>query len=327
MSDDVSGIPVLDLAPWRAGEQGAGERLAAGLRRACREVGFFYVGGHGVAQELVDAAFAQTAALHHLPAEAKAAYAINGHNIGYMASRASMQRSSTVQRATKPNLVASFFMKRERAPDAPEVVAGLPLRGLNQWPAELPAFRPAMLAYMAAMDGLGRSMLPLYARALELEEGFFAPFFREPSITLRISSYPPQETFDGEEFGTGPHTDAGFMTMLAQAEVPGLEILHRDGTWRQAPVMPGMFLVNIGQMLTRWTNDRFPSTPHWVINLSGRERFSMPFFFDPDFEAMIACLPTCHGPDDPPRHEPIRYLDHILAFTGRNFDHRRGAAA
>jgi len=326
MAVDSDGIPGLDLGPWRRGEAGARDRLAADLRRACLAVGFFYIDGHGVDQALVDAAFAGTAAFHAQPEAAKAALAINRHNIGYMASRASMQRSSTVHTATKPNLVASFFMKRERAADAPEVVAGLPLRGVNQWPADLPAFRPAMLAYMAAMEELGLAMLPLYARSLELDDGFFADAFRQPSITLRISSYPPQESFDGEEFGTGPHTDAGFMTMLAQAEVPGLEILHRDGSWRQAAVLPGMFLVNIGQMLTRWSNDLYPSTPHRVINLEGRQRYSMPFFFDPDFEAEIACLPTCQGPDNPPRHAPIRYLDHILAFTGRNFDHNRDKA-
>jgi isopenicillin N synthase-like dioxygenase len=327
VSQDSQAIPVLDLSPFLAGEAGAHERLAADLRQACLDAGFFYVAGHRVPQALVDGAFAQTGAFHHLPAEAKAAYAINRHNVGYMASRASMQRSSTVHRATKPNLVASFFMKRDRAPDAPEVVQGLPLRGLNQWPAQLPAFRPAMLAYMAAMEDLGLSMLPLFARALELEDGFFASYFREPSITLRISSYPPQDAFDGEEFGTGPHTDAGFMTMLAQAEVPGLEVLGRDGVWRQAPVRPGMFLVNIGQMLTRWSNDLLPSTPHRVINLSGRERLSIPFFFDPDLEAVISCLPTCQGPGNPPKHDPVRYLDHILAFTSRNFDHRRQPAA
>jgi isopenicillin N synthase-like dioxygenase len=327
MADGADGIPVLDLGPWRRGEAGARDRLAQDLRQACLDVGFFYVGGHGVDQRLVDAAFARTAAFHALPEAAKAALAINRHNIGYMASRASMQRSSTVHKATKPNLVASFFMKRERAADAPEVLADLPLRGLNQWPAQLPEFRPTMLAYMEAMESLGLAMLPLYARSLDLPDDHFAAFFVQPSITLRISSYPPQEGFDGEEFGTGPHTDAGFMTMLAQAEVPGLEILHRDGSWRQAPVLPGHFLVNIGQMLTRWTNDLYPSTPHRVINLSGRQRFSMPFFFDPDLEAMIACLPTCQGTDNPPRHEPIRYLDHILAFTGRNFDHNRKPAA
>ena len=320
------GIPVLDLGPWLAGETGALEPLAAALRRACLETGFYTVVNHGVEQAQIDRAFEQTRALHALPEAVKARYRIDRHNIGYMASRTSMQRSSTVHRATKPNLVASFFMKRERAPDAPEVAAGLPLRGANRWPGELPAFRAAMLDYMASMERLGRSLLPVYARALGLEAGFFGPFFREPSITLRISSYPPQTRFDGEEFGAGPHTDAGFNTLLAQSEVGGLEILSRDGRWRPAPVIPGAFLVNIGQMLTRWTNGLFPSTPHRVVNLSGRERLAMPFFFDPDFEAVVECLPSCLAPGETPRHGPVRYLDHILAFTGRNFDHRGRAA-
>ena len=236
-----AGIPVLDLGPWSARVPGARDRLAADLRSACRESGFFFLVNHGVDESLIDRAFDQTAAFHALPEEAKAAYRINEHNIGYMASRTSMQRSSVVKRATRPNLVASYFMKRERHPDDPVVVAGLPLRGMNQWPDELPRFRETMLASMTALEALGRALLPVFARALGLSSDFFAPFFREPSITLRISRYPSQAAFDGEEFGTGPHTDAGFVTFLAQSDVRGLDILCRDGTWLPVPVIPAAF--------------------------------------------------------------------------------------
>jgi isopenicillin N synthase-like dioxygenase len=321
-----TGIPVIDVGALASGDDAAYARLARELRAACIDVGFFFLDGHGVPQDVVEGAFDQTRAFHDLPLEAKQGYRINEHNIGYMASRASMQRSSTVHRATRPNLVASFFMKRERAPDDPAVVAGLPLRGPNQWPEELPEFRAAMLAYMSEMEALGRRMLPLFAGALDLERSYFDGFFREPSITLRISRYPAQTGFDGEEFGTGPHTDAGFMTFLAQADVRGLDIQTRDGAWLPAPVRPGMFLVNIGQILSRWTNGLFPATPHRVVNLEGVERHAIPFFFDPDFDAVISCLPTCESDDNPARYPPIRYLDHILAFTNRNFDHRRKSA-
>lgn len=320
---ESGGIPVIDIGDVEADGR---DVVARALRAACIETGFFFLKHHGVAQDVVDRAFAATRALHALPLETKQRYRINEHNIGYMASGASMQRSSDVHRATRPNLVASFFMKRERNADDPEVVAGLALRGLNQWPKELPAFRAAMLDYMTAMEGLGRRMLPLFATALDLPADYFTAFFREPSITLRISHYPPQASFDGEEFGTGPHTDAGFMTFLAQAEVRGLDIQTRDGAWIPAPVMPGMFLVNIGQILSRWTNGLFPSTPHRVINLEGVERYSIPFFFDPDLDAEVSCLPTCQSAENPARFPPIRYLDHILAFTNRNFDHRRKTA-
>jgi isopenicillin N synthase-like dioxygenase len=325
MTDD-GGIPVIDIGALQAHDGSVKERLARELRAACIGTGFFFLKNHGVAQDLIDRAFAGTRALHALPLEAKQRYRINQHNIGYMASGASMQRSSDVQRATRPNLVASFFMKRERDPGDPAVVAGLPLRGLNQWPDELPGFREAMLDYMTAMEALGRRMLPLFAAALDLPPDYFSAFFGEPSMTLRISHYPPQASFDGEEFGTGPHTDAGFMTFLAQADVRGLDIQTRDGAWIPAPVMPGMFLVNIGQILSRWTNGLFPSTPHRVVNLAGIERYSIPFFFDPDLDADVSCLPTCQGVDNPPQYPPIRYLDHILAFTNRNFDHRRQTA-
>lgn len=323
---DSGGIPVIDISSLNDGDEPSYKRLGGELRAACIDVGFFFLAGHGVAQDTVDGAFAETRALHALPLEVKQAYTINEHNIGYMASQTSMQRSSTVHRATRPNLVASYFMKRERDADDPAVVAGLPLRGLNQWPAELSTFRPAMLTYMNAMEALGQRMLPLFAASLDLPLDHFSKSFREPSITLRISHYPPQDDFDGEEFGTGPHTDAGFTTYLAQADVRGLDIQSRAGEWFPAPVMPGMFLVNIGQILSRWTNGLYPSTPHRVVNLAGVERYSIPFFFDPDFEAEIACLPTCQGADRPPEFPPIRYLDHILAFTNRNFDHRRKSA-
>ena len=320
-----AGIPVLDLGSWSARAPGARDRLAADLRSACRETGFFFLVNHGIDEGLIDRAFDETAAFHALPEEAKAAYRINEHNIGYMASRTSMQRSSTIRRATRPNLVASYFMKRERQACDPAVVAGLPLRGMNQWPDELPRFRETMLAAMAALEALGHVLLPVFARALGLGGDFFAPFFREPSITLRISRYPPQAAFDGEEFGTAPHTDAGFVTFLAQSDVRGLDILCRDGTWFPAPVVPGSLLVNIGQMLSRWTNGLWPATPHRVVNLGSRERHAIPFFFDPDFDAVISCLATCREPGNPPRFPPIRYLDHILAFTNRNFDHRAGS--
>ena len=323
---ESGGIPVIDIGGVQNGDRAATERVARELRAACMDVGFFFLNHHGVPQGVVDDAFVETRALHALPIDIKQRYPINEHNIGYMASGTSMQRSSAVHRATRPNLVASFFMKRERHADDPGVVARLPLRGMNQWPADLPKFRETMLDYMTAMEGLGRRMLPLFAAALDMPFDYFAAFFREPSITLRISHYPPQQSFDGEEFGTGPHTDAGFMTFLAQAQVRGLDIQTRDGVWIPAPLMPGMFLVNIGQILSRWTNGLFPSTPHRVVNLEGVERYAIPFFFDPDFDAEVSCLPTCQGADNPPQFPPIRYLDHIVAFTNRNFDHRRKTA-
>ncbi len=320
------GIPVIDIGDINSGGTAEVERIARKLRAACIDVGFFFLAHHGVPQDLVDRTFAETRALHGLPIETKRHYAINEHNIGYMASGASMQRSSTVHNVKRPNLVASYFMKRERSADDPKVIARLPLRGMNQWPDELPTFRETMLEYMTAMDGLGRRMLPLFATSLDMPSDHFSRYFSEPSITLRISHYPPQDTFDGEEFGTAPHTDAGFMTFLAQSEVRGLDIQTRGGEWVPAPVMPGMFLVNIGQILSRWTNGLYPSTPHRVVNVGGVERYAIPFFFDPDFEAEVSCLPTCQSDDNPAQYPPIRYLDHIVAFTNRNFDHRRKSA-
>ncbi|MFN4091075.1 MAG: isopenicillin N synthase family dioxygenase, partial [Alphaproteobacteria bacterium] len=273
-------IPIIDIGPYREGEPGAAERAAAELRHALTRVGFYFVRGHGVPQDLIDATFGAAADFHAQPLEAKLALKLNHHNIGYLPMRGNTLRTSTVQKDTKPNLNEAFFVKRDLPPDHPDVVAGKRFRGANRWPEGLAGFRETVVAYCSAMERLALSLLPLYARALDLAPDWFAEPFREPQYTLRMTHYPRQEAFAGDEFGLAPHTDTSFMTLLAQNEVPGLSIRTPEGEWLDAPAVPGTFVVNGGEMLRRWTNERFLATPHRVINRSGRERYAIPFFFD-----------------------------------------------
>src|SRR5580692_3816060 len=161
-------IPVLDLARYRAGEPGALAALAAELRHACEQVGFYFLAGHGVPQTLIDRVFAEVARFHAQPLEAKRALKIDHHNIGYMAMAASVTRSSQVNVNTKPNLNEAFFVKRERAPDDPDVIAGTRFKGMNRWPANLPGFRDVIVRYCEALERLALSLLPVYAAALDL---------------------------------------------------------------------------------------------------------------------------------------------------------------
>lgn len=317
-------IPILDLGPHLAGEPGASERLGAELRYAFQEIGFYFVRNHGVPQRLVDAVFDAAARFHAEPMAAKTVLKINEHNIGYLGMRGSTTRHSRLNANNKPNLNEAFFVKRDLPPDHPDVIANKRFRGANQWPLGLPGFREAVTAYCEAMEQLGLALLPIYAAALDLPTDFFAEAFREPQYTLRMSHYPPQPAFEENEFGLAPHTDTSFMTMLAQNRIPGLAIRLPSGCWIDAPALPETFLVNGGDMLRRWTNERFLATPHRVINRSGGDRYAIPFFFDCNIDHVMMCLPSCTGPENPPRHPPTTYMDYMIWYQNQNYDHVRG---
>ena len=143
-----------------------------------------------------------------------------------------------------------------------------------------------MVRYFKTLEALGERMLPVLARSLDMPAGFFAPFFaNEAHINLRFLHYPPQETDDHEQFGQGPHTDNSFITFLAREDMPGLAVRLPSGEWLSPPVIPGTFLVNLGNVMKRWSNDRFLSTPHGVVNDSGRDRYSIAFFYSPNIDA------------------------------------------
>src|SRR5258708_7439975 len=287
MSNAGESIPILDLGPYRAGAPGADLRLAAELRRACGEVGFYFITGHGVPQNLIDAAFAETARFHAQALTDKMRLLINDHMIGYLPLGYSTFRSSNINRNTWHDLNEALFIRRERAPDDPDVVSGKRWRGLNQWPAGLPGFRDTMLLYFRTMEALARRLLPVCALALDLPREFFVPLFEGAHINLRLSHYPADAAAEDNQFGIAPHADAGFMTLLPQSAVPGLEIRKRAGDWLAAPSLPGSYLVNTGDTLNRWTNGRFLSTPHPASNQSGHRRYAMPVCYDPNTDTGI----------------------------------------
>jgi isopenicillin N synthase-like dioxygenase len=318
-------IPVIDLGPYRSGVPGAGEAAAHALGEALARVGFYFIVNHGVPAGLVEAIFAEARRFHALPLPDKLALRMSKHNTGYMPVASTVSRASTLDAVKKPNLVEAFFVKRDRPPDHPDVINGVLFRGLNQWPRDLPGFREKCLEYSAALEALGKRLLPLYARALGLPDTWFDRAFDEPQITLRLSHYPAVAHEDGQ-YGLSAHTDSGFMTLLPNNDVAGLEIRPAGCDWTPAPSIPGALLVNSGDILRRWTNNRFLSTEHRVRNLSGGDRYAVPYFFDPRTDYVITCLPTCCGPDDPPRYEPITYEVYLAWFTGQNY-HRQEATA
>jgi isopenicillin N synthase-like dioxygenase len=312
------GIPIIDLGRHMAGAPGALDATAAELRDALEGIGFFIVVNHGVSADLIARAFAEARRFHAQPYAAKMALRLNEHNNGYMAMGRYAVWTSEVNANDKPDLNEAFFVKRERPPDHPLRRSGRRFVGANQWPEALPGFRDTVLAYTDALDALGRRLLPVCAVALDLPPGHFDAAFTESQFVLRLSHYPAVEA-QPNQFGIAPHTDNNFLTFLAQTEIPGLQVRTPSGGWLDVPYVPESFAVNAGDMMHRWTNGRFKSTAHRALPPVGRDRYAIPFFLGPHVDTVIACLPTCQGPENPARFPPITYEDYLAWWYDANY--------
>jgi isopenicillin N synthase-like dioxygenase len=312
-------IPVIDFGPALARRPGARESIATELRHALEHVGFFIMINHGVPPHLIDRTFAQARRFHDQPPDTKMALRMNEHNNGYMSMGRYAVWTSEVNTNDKPDLNEAFFTKRERGPDDPLLRSGRRFVGPNRWPDSLPGFRDSVLAYTDAMDALSRRVLPVCAVALDLPPHAFDAAFAESQFSFRLSHYPPVPA-EANQFGIAPHTDANFLTFLAQTEVPGLQVRMPTGEWADVPYVPGSYAVNSGDMMQRWTNGRFKSTPHRALPPVGRHRYAIPFFLGPHIDTVIECLPTCQGPDNPPRFPPITYEAYLTWWYDANYD-------
>ena len=320
-SGSAVSIPMVDIGPLSDIHSPGAHRVAEEMAKACEDIGFMYIENHGVPEDLIDEVFAQSRAFHESPPELKQTISVNEFHRGYLGMNASTIVTSSVAKVTKPNPSESLVFLPQLAEDHPDVLAGKPLRGPNQWPSWLPGFRESVDAYYEAVQAVARRLLEGFAIALDLPHNHFASSFQEPTAMLRLLRYPPMRPDD--EFSAAPHTDYGCITVLAVDGVGGLQVKPRSKDWIEAPNIPGTFIVNIGNMMQRWTNDRFSSTPHQVLNKSQHYRFAIPLFFDPDMDAVIECLPTCHSADGTSRYPPLHYGDYFLDALDRTYAYRQ----
>lgn len=287
-SSKLDSIPLIDVGALHAGS--AAERLALSQRigRACRDIGFFYVTGHGVERALMDETFAAARTFFALSGAEKEAISIHRspHNRGYVPLG-----GESLDPSKPADLKEAFNMGLDLSPDDPEVKAGAPFRGVNLWP-RLPGFAETMRRYFTSVWGLGRSLHQAFALDLGLPATYFDDKLDRPMATLRLLHYPPalRHSLEGQ-LGAGAHTDYGNVTLLATDDVGGLEVRVRAGGWVQAPPIAGTFVCNIGDCLMRWSNDTYVSTPHRVVHNKGLERYSIAFFLDPNPDAVVAPLP------------------------------------
>ncbi len=284
---ELSEIPVVDIGLL----EGSGRdrrRLGDDLREACESVGFFYVANHGVAAEATASIFSQAHRFFGLPMEERRALAITRSPVyrGYLAVG---ERGANLNRPA--DILESLNLGRDLGPDHPDVEAGTPLHGPNQWPTSLPGFREQVTAYQQTMLGLADRILQALALALDVPFAWLQPQFSPPLTQMRLLHYAPQPPEIDNMTGARPHQDTSFFTILLQDDVGGLEIQARNGEWLAAPPRPDMFVVNAGEFLELATSGCFCSALHRVVNRTSRQRFSVPFFVSPGYSTILSPLP------------------------------------
>ena len=321
-------IPVIDFGHFLAGTAADRKHVALEIGRACRNIGFFYVVDHGVRWELITSVFAEARRFFALPVEKKSEISIEKspcHRGWFALGGENLDPEKQKQAG---DFKEGLKIGRDLPTDHPLVKAALPLHGPNQWPSGLPGWKDTMQEGYSALGLLGREVMHAFALALELPETYFDRWLTGPMATLGPLHYPPQTGRITEaRIGAGAHTDFGCLTIVAQDPIGGLQVRNSAKKWIDAPYIRGSFVVNIGDMMERWTNGLFTSTPHRVINTSGTDRYSLPFFFDPDFNADLTVLKTCTDPGNPPKYPPTTGGQHLLDRINATFDYRTQAEA
>lgn len=318
----MTDIPVIDVSHLDS-SAAANAAIEAALLDAYGTWGFGYVVGHPIPPDLIDRVFTASRAFHALPLEAKMNVELDRNHRGFIPMRVSTDVTSSVETATKPNVSESFMMMRESAPDSAEVRAGDYLAGPNRWPERIPGFREALEEYNAAMTAFAHRLVARFAAALG-DDGVVTASFVPPTTWLRLLHYPPQDPQSpADEYGSAPHTDFGAITLLAQDDVGGLSVRTPNGEWADVPPIPHTFVMNVGDMLHRWSNGLLLSTPHRVTNRTGRERFSIPFFYDPSVRATVAPLPCCVTRDRPAAFPPEVFGDFLRHELEASYQHHQ----
>lgn len=303
-------IPVIDLSPSFTGDERARAEVAAQIGVACRDTGFFYVAGHGIAQALTDGAFAQADRFFDQPAEVKNALRKRTGTNGY-----EPLETQRLDNASPADIKESFNFGNPGVTSAPDAMT-------NLWPDDLPGFREGLEAYYRPMLDLGLHISRLIAISLRMPIDYFDAALRVPTASLRLLRYPPQpESAQYNQLGAGAHTDWGWITLLAQDACGGLEVQTANGEWIRAEPIPGTFVVNLGDLVPRWTNDLYHSNMHRVMNnRSGRNRHSMVLFYNPAYDTRVECLPTCLSPGETAKYPPCTAGEHTAQ---RYYDSRR----
>ncbi len=325
-------IPVIDIAALREGTAASKRQVAHEVRTACETIGFLIISGHGIPPDIFARAFRAAFAFFDLPLHAKlrAAAQTSGQQRGY-APFASKGLAATLGQDAPPDLRESFFLgplDDHRAYYGHVPDAAVAYRD-NIWPQQPRDFQAHVTAYYRAMEQLGHTLMATFATALDLPEPYFTDKIDKHFSIFAAHHYPvPTAPPLPGQLRTGAHTDFGSLTIIACTDAPGaLQVHMADGQWHPVQPGPGELIVNVGDMMARWTNDRWKSTLHRVGNPPGENaatsrRLSLGYFMHPNYDAWIACLPGCSRPDQPPQYAPITAGRHIREKIAASYLHQ-----
>ncbi len=290
-----TGIPTFDITALHSGSMREQARVVLDIGAAARDVGYFAIVNHGVATRLREDAFAAARQFFAQPSAEKERVSMENAPYGRGYSRLGAER-------LVPGLPGDF---KEAFTTGRDIDAAP-----NQWPS-LAGFREATQTYYNAMNSLALQIGRAFALDLGMPPHFFAAYCDQSQTSLRLLRYPPQPAdVDRTLFGAGAHSDWGIFTLLAQDGGGGLEIARHDGQWAAVEPVPDSFICNVGDCLMRWSNDRYVSRPHRVVNRSSAPRYALAFYADPEPETVIACLPTCYDADYTSKYAPISYAEY-----------------
>jgi len=284
----MSDIPVIDISPLMAGDASESASLPRAIESACRDTGFMVIRGHGIPAPVVSRIRDAVMQFFSLPAEEKLSYSISRDNYrGYIPLEFFTPNAAGVS----PDRYEGYKLHAETDPLEP-ICRNCALYGPNKWPARPTGFRTAVMDYWHHCDRVAGVLLDALAHSLDVDQALFRQNFDQPLTNMTLLHYPPGTTGD-DEFGIHPHKDTDALTILAPDPVGGLQIRPRaQQTWLSAEAPDDALIVNIGDLLETWSGGYFVSTPHRVINLSGVERYSFPYFAVPRFDVVVSSLRT-----------------------------------
>ena len=314
-SVDGGAIPVVDISPLRDGSDP--QTVAAALHAASQGLGFIYVTGHGIPENLITDTRKAAFDFFHSSDERKGEVLISANHRGWL-----RPGEAKMQDGAKPDLKESFIWGFEDAGgNTPD---DHPLRGKNQWPSAMPELQTDAMTYFHHAHNVAHHLMRGFALGLGLDENFFLKTASRPLSRASFVYYPAQSPDLGEDqFGVGPHTDFGVLTVLCQDSVGGLQVQDVNGDWIEAPPIDGTLIVNVADLLSRWTDGAYKSTPHRVVNSSGRERMSLVLAFDPDPDTMIDAR-EIFGANHLASEAPITCGDYLVWRFGKAFAYRKG---
>ncbi|RWE25123.1 MULTISPECIES: isopenicillin N synthase family oxygenase [unclassified Mesorhizobium] len=305
-------VPLVNLAPLLDGSDPG--QVAKQIRWALANVGFMYVKNHGVPVRLIDESFAKARAFFDLPTSEKMKLHVSNSGValrGYI---------EVFGENTDPAKTKDLKECFDVGPEWPTIEG--PFFGPNQWPMDLLGFQETIFLYHETMKALSTKILSGIALSLDLAADFFEPKMENPISIQRLLHYPPQSgVVDESVIGIGTHTDYGSLTILAQDSAGGLQVMNRDGVWVEGNPIPDTFVINIGDLIQKLTNDCYLANLHRVVNTSGRERYSLAFFIDGDCDAVITPLDSCVSEDNPPRYPSTTCGAHKFARFLESFPH------